>query len=268
MAERLNWLPLAKGRPAMVSHEPSTMLPFLRTLEARSNLSDQEREAILRLPFVPVQVKPNRDFVRHDQRVTHSCFVLDGVVGSFKQDRDGNRQIVAVFINGDMVDLHSAVAPRALSALQALTTTTILQVPHPALLQVAREFPNVAEAFWRHCVIDAGILMEWVINVGRRDAQKRMAHFFCELATRSARGTPEDGMLIPYPITQFQLSDILSLTAVHVNRTLQALRQARLLETVDRSFQRIVDWDRLALAGDFDPAYLQLGGDTPILDAA
>lgn len=248
--------------------DPSSMRPFLRSLEARSPLGERERQAILDLPFTPVQVKPNLDFIRQDQHVTHSCFVLDGVVGSFKQDREGNRQIVAIFIDGDMVDLHSVVVPEALATLQALTTTTILQVPHSALRELARTFPNIAEAFWRHCVVDAGILMEWVINVGRRDAQKRMAHFFCELATRSARGTPEDGMLIPYPITQFQLSDILSLTAVHVNRTLQALRQARLLETVDRSFQRIVDWDRLALAGDFDATYLQLGGDTPILDAA
>lgn len=250
----------------MASHTPSSMLPFLRTLEARSSLSAAERQAFLDLPFTPVQVKPNRDFVRQGQRVHHSCFVLDGVVGSFKQDPDGNRQIVSIFIDGDMVDLHSAVVPDALSALQALTTTTILQVPHDALLRAARDYPNLAEAFWRHCVVDAGILMEWVVNVGRRDARQRMAHFFCELAARAAHGEPQDGMVIPYPITQFQLSDILSLTAVHVNRTLQALRQARLLENVERSVHRILDWSRLASAGDFDAGYLHLG-DAPKLQA-
>jgi CRP-like cAMP-binding protein len=238
--------------------DPSSMAPFLLTLEARSNLSAEERQAILNLPFVPAQARPNHDFVKQGQVLTHSCFVLDGVVGSFKQDRDGNRQIVSVFINGDMVDLHSAVVSEAPSALQALTSTTILQVPHSALLQLARDYPNIGEAFWRHCVIDAGILMEWVINVGRRDARKRMAHFFCELATRSAGGKPSDGMVIPYPITQFQLSDILSLTAVHVNRMMQALRQARLLESVERSKHRVLDWTGLACAGEFDPSYLHL----------
>lgn len=243
--------------------DPSSMRPFLRSLEARSCLDDRDRQAILDLPFMAVQVKPNRDFVRQDQHVTNSCFVLDGVVGSFKQDREGNRQIVAIFSDGDMVDLHSVVVPEALATLQALTTTTILQVPHSALRELAGNFPNIAEAFWRHCVVDAGILMEWVMNVGRRDAQTRLAHFFCELATRSARGTPEDGMVIPYPITQFQLSDILSLTAVHTNRTLQALRQARLVESVDRSMHRILDWAALLRRGDFDPAYLHLS-DKPV----
>ena len=251
----------------MTSSDPSSMLPFLRTLEARSNLTEQERRAVLGLPFTPQQVKPNWDFVKQNEHLTHSCFVLDGVVGSFKQDSEGNRQIVAVFINGDMVDLHSVVVPEAPSALQALTTTTILHVPHSALRACAREFPNLAEAFWRHCVVDAGILMEWVMNVGRRDAQTRMAHFFCELATRSAGGAPEDGMLVPYPITQFQLSDILGLTAVHVNRTLQSLRQARLVETVDRSLQRILNWKALAGAGDFDPAYLHLADEAIALPA-
>ena len=238
--------------------DPSTMLPFLRTLEARSVLSEPERQAILALPFVPRQVRPNHDFVRQDQRVAHSCFVLDGVVGSFKQDAPGDRQIVSIFIDGDMVDLHSVVVPEAMSYLQALTPTTILNVPHEALRDLARQYPNLAEAFWRHCVVDAGILMEWVINVGRRDARQRMAHFFCELGSRATRGQPGDGMIIPYPITQFQLSDILSLTTVHINRTLQGLRQSGLLQSVERSIERILDWEGLAAAGDFDPQYLHL----------
>ena len=66
-------------------------------------------------------------------------------------------------------------------------------------------------------------------------------------------------MLIPHSITQFQLSDILSLTPVHINRTLQVLRKARLLESVERSMQRILDWEGLAGLGDFNSAYLRLG---------
>ena len=244
-----------------MSNDQSSMLPFLRTLEARSNLSDVERQEILDLPFVPKQVKPNHDFVRQGDRISHSCFVLDGVVGSFKQDAEGNRQIVSIFINGDMVDLHSVVVPEAMSYLQALTATTILNVPHAALRELARTYPNIAEAFWRHCVVDAGILMEWVVNVGRRDARSRMAHFYCELGSRSAKGRPQDGMISPYPITQFQLSDILSLTAVHINRTLQSLRQDGLLQRVERSIERILDWNRLADVGDFDADYLHLRGE-------
>ena len=115
--------------------------------------------------------------------------------------------------------------------------------------------------------MDAGILMEWVANVGRREAKVRLAHFICELAWRAATDEPKDGMVIPYPITQFQLSEILSLTPVHINRTLQALRQEALIETIDRSIQRVLSWRRLASVGDFDPHYLHLG-DVPAAQAA
>lgn len=242
----------------MASSNPSALQPFLKRLEDRSVLGFDEQQAFLNLPFEAIQVRPNQDFVRQGEQLTNSCFVVEGVIGSFKQDLEGNRQIVAIFINGDMVDLHSAVVPEAPCALQALTDTKILKVPHVAIRHIAHKYPVLCEALWRHCVVDAGILMEWIVNVGRRDAKTRMAHFFCEIACRVAPDEPKDGMVIPYPITQFQLSDILGLTAVHINRTLQALRSEDLLESVERSMQRILDWDGLVAAGDFNPAYLHL----------
>ena len=96
------------------------------------------------------------------------------------------------------------------------------------------------------------------MNIGQRDARTRMAHFLCELAYRCQRSTPEDGMEIPYAITQFALADILGLTAVHVNRTLQRLRNEGLIDTVDRSIQRILNWNGLAKVGEFDPGYLHI----------
>lgn len=245
----------------MASVSPPAMMPFLEKFETRTTFSDEERSAILGLPFVPVQVKPNHDFVRQGERVHHSCFVLNGLVGAFEQDRHGDRQITSIFVDGDTVDLHTVVLPEAISALQALTPSTILKVPHEPLREISRAYPKIAEAFWRECTVHAGILMEWVVNVGRRDARSRIAHFYCELACRSAREPPHDGMIIPYGITQFQLSDILGMTAVHVNRTLQGLRQEGLIESVDRSVQRIVDWSGLSEVGEFDPAYLRLGVD-------
>jgi hypothetical protein len=48
---------------------------------------------------------------------------------------------------------------------------------------------------------------------------------------------------------------------------MQALRQSRLLESVDRSNHRILDWNGLARTGDFDPGYLHLT-DRPIAQPA
>jgi CRP-like cAMP-binding protein len=236
----------------------SSMAPFLEKLEARSSFRTDEREAILQLPFHPRQIETNRDFVRRGERVSHSCFVLQGMVGTFGQNRNGNRQITSVFMTGDMIDLQTVVLPEAMSNLQAITTTTILQVPHSDLRRIGHRYPNIAEAFWRECVLDAAIINEWVVNVGRRDARTRMAHLLCELACRSGHATPENAFAFPFPATQAQLGDMLGLTPVHVNRTLKGLREDRVVNVFARSVE-ILDWDRLAHIGEFDSTYLQLG---------
>ena len=237
--------------------DPSPLQPFLDKLVSRSKLGPAERQAILDLPSSPQQIQTNRDFVHLGERVHHACFVVAGLVGRFGQNRNGNRQITAVHIPNDMVNLHSVVASEACSALQALSVTTILRVPHEALRTAARRYPAIAEAFWRECVVDAAVLAEWIVNVGRRDAKSRLAHLLCEIACRvngPGRNRPSEVM---FPATQNHIADMTGLTPVHVNRSLRALRDDNVVE-VHGGRIHILDWDRLVDIGDFDDAYLRL----------
>jgi CRP-like cAMP-binding protein len=158
----------------MLRHQESNLQPFLTRLNRRSVLSEHEQQVILALPVRVKQVQPNEDFVELGERVDHSCFVAEGLIGRFDQTTRGGRQITALHIRGDMPDLHSVVQPTATSALQALSTSTLLQVPHAALRAVAAAHPAIAEALWRDCMVDSMILAQWVVNVGRRDARSRV----------------------------------------------------------------------------------------------
>lgn len=249
--------------------DPSPLQPFLDKLVSRSNLDAAEQRAILALPARPEQVQTNRDFVRQGERVHHACFVVAGLVGRFGQNRDGSRQITAVHIPTDMVDLHSVVAPDACSALQALSVATILRVPHEALREAARRYPAIAEAFWRECVVDAAVLAEWVVNVGRRDARTRLAHLMCEIACRVEGVGEKTGFEFHFPATQVHLADMTGLTSVHVNRSLRILRDDNIVDVRDRMV-RVLDWNRLVEIGDFDSDYLRLakGANDPASAAA
>ena len=237
--------------------DPTPLQPFLDKLVSRSTLGPEERRAILDLPARPAQIQTNRDFVRLGERVDHACFVVAGLVGRFGQNRDGSRQITAVHIPRDMVDLHSVVAPDACSALQALSVATILRVPHQALRAAALRYPAVAEAFWRECVVDAAVLSEWVVNVGRRDARSRLAHLLCEIACRTEGLGGKLGSVIPFPATQTHIADMTGLTSVHVNRTLRALKEEGVVAVHSQTI-RLLDWEGLMRIGDFDPDYLRL----------
>ena len=238
--------------------DPNPLQSFVDKLVARSGLEGAEQEAILALPASLAQIQTNRDFVRLGERVEHASFVVAGLVGRFGQNRNGNRQITAVHIPTDMANLHSIVAPEACSALQALSVTTILRVPHEALRAITRRFPAIAEAFWRECVVDAAVLAEWVVNVGRRDAKSRLAHLLCEIACRIQGLGQKVGPAIPFPATQVHMADMTGLTSVHVNRSLQALRREGVVDIRARMIH-VLDWDRLAHIGDFDASYLRIG---------
>jgi CRP-like cAMP-binding protein len=234
----------------------SSLQPFLDRLTSRSVLSQEEQQAILGLPTRAFQAARNQDFVQLSKRVDHACVIVDGLVGCFDQNPNGGRQITAVHIPGDMPDLLSVVLPTATTGLQALSITTILQIPHRALREVAAAYPAVAEAFWRDCIVDTMIMGQWVVNVGRRNAKQRLAHLLCEMAVRLKASTAEGRVTFPLRMTQEQLADATGLTPVHVNRCLTALRDIGV--TFRASTVRIEDWTELVNAADFDPSYLQV----------
>ena len=241
----------------MLQQTPPNLQRFLDRLTSRSVLSEEEQGAILDLPAQAAQVPMNRDFVRLDEVVDHACLIVEGIVGRFGQNSEGARQITSLHLGGDMANLHSVVEPRATSALQALSTATILQIPHLALRAVAARYPAIAEALWRDCIVDAAILSQWVVNVGRRDAKTRIAHLLCETAVRYRLEGRSEAIKFDFPLTQIHLADATGLTAVHVNRTLKGLREEGIATLSHRSVH-ILDWQALVALGEFDANYLQM----------
>lgn len=229
---------------------------FLDRLLSHSVLTRDEQNAILDLPCHFAKVKANRDFVGLREDVDHASLVVEGLVGRFDQNSGGARQITAIHLPGDMANLHSVVQPQATSALQALSDATILRIPHEAIRAATARLPALAEALWRDCMVDAAILAQWVVNVGRRNARTRVAHLLCEVATRLDARADRQSFSFPFAVTQFQLADAAGLTSVHVNRVLRTLRRDELVD-VGKQEARVADWDGLVRAGEFNANYLQ-----------
>jgi len=238
------------------SNRPALDL-FLERLLGHSELDEEEQAAIANLPVVRMEVAAHRDVVRLGERVEHACLVEDGLIGRFGQTETGTRQFVSVHMPGEMVDLHSMMVPQANAAVNALTGSIVLRVPHSSLREIGLRYPAVAAAFWRDCVIHAAIVAQWLVNVGRRDARSRLAHLLCEMALRHQRQGHAPATKYELPMTQEQLADALGLTAVHVNRTLIGLRDDGLV-VISRGSVEILDWKALVVTAEFDPGYLQV----------
>ena len=118
--------------------------------------------------------------------------------------------------------------------------------------------PTVEAVFWRSTLIDAALVREGMLNVGRREAYARMAHLFCELMTRLEVVGLAPDRTCPLPMTQPELADALGITPVHVNRTVRDLKAAGLITLRSRQLT-VNDWEGLKAAAEFDPTYLHLG---------
>ncbi|MET0273464.1 MAG: Crp/Fnr family transcriptional regulator, partial [Phenylobacterium sp.] len=118
-------------------------------------------------------------------------------------------------------------APCPLVALTAVET-----VDATPLLKAARsgQAPGLARALAREQVIDQAILFDHMVRLGRQTAYERVAHFLLELRGRLQIAGLGDAQRFPMPLTQEVLADVLGLSIVHVNRTLQQLRRERLIE--------------------------------------
>jgi len=102
----------------------------------------------------------------------------------------------------------------------------------------------------------AAVQQEWMVWLGRRAAQTRLAHFLCEVTYRlhlAGIGTRGE---FEFPLTQRELADLLGLSAVHVNRTLQILRGQNLVE-LNHQRLKVCNREGLYEVAEFDPRYLE-----------
>jgi CRP-like cAMP-binding protein len=231
---------------------------FISKLERRDRLSAEERAALLAAAG-PIQTFPaGSDLVREGDRPDHSMLVAEGFTTRYRLLADGARQITAIHVPGDFVDLHSFLLKTMDHAVGALSTCRVVTFPHANLRAITERHPHLARLLWLMTLLDSAIHREWIVAMGRRSALEQMAHLLCEIFTRLAvigHGAIDRELMLP--INQTELGDTLGLSTVHVNRTLQQLRAERLISWQGQTV-RILDWGRLATVAEFDPAYLHL----------
>jgi CRP-like cAMP-binding protein len=234
---------------------------MFETLAAHTELEPDDRAAVLALPHSIRWLNPATYILREGERSSHCSVLLQGFAYRHKIVAEGARQIVGICLPGELLDLHAALLDRSDENIQSLSGVRVASIPVDALHRLMDSHRRVSRAIMARAMVEAAVYREWMANIGRRDARARMAHFLCELAVRQQAVGIAQAKAYELPMTQEQLADLLGLTSVHVNRTLQVLEADGLIERQRRRVA-IVDWNALAGVGDFRPHYLHLG--TPV----
>lgn len=200
---------------------------------------------------------PDEDILIEGQKVGECHVLLSGIAARYKLLPDGERQIMAFLVPGDLCDAEVFILEEMDHSVGALTPTTCALIPAGTMKDLLREVSCVSEALWWGTMTDLAVLRERIVDIGRRDARERIAHLIYEMLVRyRVVGETNDGAM-PWPITQDELADATGLSVLHVNRTLKQLRDDGLIE-FNRRQLTVREPDRLREVARFNPNYLHL----------
>lgn len=200
--------------------------PILRRLRSLASLSEGEVELVRSLGERRERHGPGEQLVA-EGAVARPRFVVSGWACRQRLMPDGRRQIFSLLLPGDSFGFGSRPA---LCGVAALTAIDIMDAG--ALQEAIRRgsVPGLARALSAAETQEDALLLDHAVRLGRMTAFERVAHFLLELQQRLEIAGLGDHQRFPLPLTQEILADALGLSIVHVNRTLQQLRRAALLE--------------------------------------
>ncbi len=170
---------------------------------------------------------------------------------------DGGRQILNVYMPGDVIGFHDIPFSRTLTSILTITEAVLCPFPRQRIAEMFRASPRLATIFFAVDMYHHALMVERVVTLGQRSAYERICHLLLELAYRMSDRFERAVSRPPIPLTQRQIAEVLGLTEVHVNRTIGQLRAEGFVE-VRRGRIMLLDLARLAKAVGFKAAYLQL----------
>ena len=231
------------------------MIRLKRRLRLFGSFSKQDEAALDGITADIIDLTSGVDLVCEGATLESPFIVLEGFVARYKLSIAGSRQIVAYLLPGDLSDFSPPMVRHADHNIGTLSTCQVARIEAETMFALQRR-PAIARAMQLAAYQDLANAREWQVNCRRR-AVSRVGHLFCELLMRLEMVGLADVNSYDLPLTQIDLADTLGMSTVHLNRSLQDLKKAKLL-TVRGKNVVILDFPQLKKRSGFRPDYLQL----------
>ena len=121
----------------------SSLEPLVAKLVYRTDLSAEHRAAILAMPFSIRRMERGQFIVRERELATHSCLMLAGYSIRSKLTATDSRQIVAIHMKDEMVDLRNSMLKVADHSVQMLAPGKVAIIPREEIIRLTLERPKI-----------------------------------------------------------------------------------------------------------------------------
>jgi CRP-like cAMP-binding protein len=208
----------------------------------------------------PVAMKHGTEIMRDgdDPRRGTIFVILKGWACRYIIMPGGDRQITGLLTAGDFTDTRTIKLAVSNFGVMTLTDATVARISSARFKGVLDRHRDLVLAFAKAQLAEESIMQTWIANMARKSARERMAHLLCEIVSRVSAYSEDLRLMVKLPFAQADLADLLGLSPVHVNRTIQAMRAEGLIQLRSKWLE-ISDYNRLVSIAEFDPSYLHYG---------
>lgn len=228
---------------------------IIRHFSHYCTLTDDEKRLLSSLEESPTNVKAGALLWEVGAPANEFCTLRSGWAYSYRHLENGDRQILEVFLPGDIIGLREFAFSQRLENVRMITDGVVCHFPHKRMLDLFRQSLPLTSVMFAISSRQQALLTERLVNLARRSARQKMAHFLHEMYLRLRQTNHDISGQFRLPLSQEQLADILGLSPVHVSRTFSALSEDGLVFR-DRHHVSLPNLEALATEGEFDDCYL------------
>ena len=188
---------------------------------------------------------PGQIVMSDDDRAEFFANVVSGVVKLAKTMPDGRQQIVGLLFAPDFVG--RAYSENNPYFAEAATAVELCCFPRDSFESLLREFPGLEHRLFERTLNELDSAREWMVLLGRKTAQEKVASFLLLLADHIGKPSPDNPAHSEFmlPLKRADIADFLGLTLETVSRQMTKLRKMGAIDIRKNLEVTVQDTDRL-----------------------
>ncbi|MFO0991104.1 MAG: Crp/Fnr family transcriptional regulator [Hyphomicrobiales bacterium] len=181
--------------------------------------------------------------------------VISGTIKLTKTTSDGRQQIVGLLFPPDF--LGRAFRRSNPYFAEAASDLEICVFPKSAFERLVGEYPELEHRLFEQALDELDAARDWMLLLGRRTAEEKVANFLYLLARRSRMTHCADHATASFelPLSRADIADYLGLTIETVSRQLTRLKTSGIIRLVNNRLIEVPDLEALSATAGQDAAH-------------
>ena len=190
--------------------------------------------------------EPGDHLMLEDSELTSYANGTGGIVKLSRVMRDGRQQLVGLHFAPDLLGRLFGTENKV--TVEAASPVDICRVPKHVLEALVSSSPELKQRLLDQSLQDLDEARDWMVTLGRKDAQQRVASLMMLIARRN--GVEEidggRGAAFDLPLTRADMADLLALTVETVCRQISRLRKDGVVGIRNHRHVTVPDMSRLS----------------------